>query len=136
MLKWIVSRLFGFLGGDVVDGLVRGYEAKLRSATDERRLSVELAKSELEADQQAWREAQATIRAEQGRWWTALPRPLFAYIVIIYVADQVFGWGVTVSPDQLDPVVLTWMGIIVAAYFTGRSAEKVAAIIMSKIRGG
>jgi hypothetical protein len=38
--------------------------------------------------------------AEQGRWWTSLPRALFAYCVVIYfgkvlVWDKVLGWGST-----------------------------------------
>ena len=46
------------------------------------------------------RNANAVILAEQGRWYTAIVRPLLALPIVIYfwkviVWDKVLGWGVT-----------------------------------------
>ncbi|RDJ94136.1 hypothetical protein B4Q13_16865 [Lacticaseibacillus rhamnosus] len=66
------------------------------------------------------------VVAEQGRWWTARPRPLFAYAIVIYVWkgvvwDKVLGLGAT---DPLTGTVGDWAGLIMVAYFGGRSLEK------------
>lgn len=71
------------------------------------------------------------IVAEQGRWYTALPRPLFAGAFIVYVWkvvvwDKVLGLGVT---DPLKGDVADWAMIVLTAYFGGRSLEKVARIL-------
>ena len=68
--------------------------------------------------------------AEQGRWYTALPRPLFASAFIIYVWkvvvwDKVLGFGTT---DALSGEVSQWAATVLTAYFDGRSLEKVARI--------
>ena len=74
------------------------------------------------------------VTAEQGRWYTALPRPLFAGAFIIYVWkvvvwDKVFGLG---STDALSGDVAQWAMIVLTAYFGGRSLEKVARILAKK----
>ncbi len=68
------------------------------------------------------------VIAEQGRWYTALPRPLFAFAFVIYVWkvvvwDKVLGLGIT---DPLSAELSQWAMIILTAYFGGRSIEKVA----------
>jgi hypothetical protein len=74
------------------------------------------------------------VIAEQGRWVTALPRPLFAFAFIIYVWkvvvwDRVLGLG---STDALSGDVAQWAMIVLTAYFGGRSLEKVARILGRK----
>ena len=78
--------------------------------------------------------ATQAVIAEQGRWYTALPRPLFAGAFIIYVWkvvvwDRVLGLGTT---DALTGDVAQWAMIVLAAYFGGRSMEKVARIVARK----
>jgi Protein of unknown function (DUF2793) len=72
--------------------------------------------------------------AEQGRWYTALPRPLFAFAFVIYVWkvvvwDRVLGLGSTAA---LSGDVAQWAMIVLTVYFGGRSLEKVARIIARK----
>ena len=118
------------LGGPVVNGLIAAYKAKLDAANTTERLAVDLAAKEIEAEIDARRQASAIIIAEQGRWWTAIIRPLAALPVVIYiwkviVIDKVLGWGTT---DPINGEVATWSGLIVTTYFGGRTIEKVARI--------
>ena len=79
----------------------------------------------------ARKQASAIIVAEQGRWYTAIIRPLLAAPVIIYfwkvlVWDKVLGLG---STDPITGMVAECTGLILAAYVGGRSIEKVARIL-------
>jgi hypothetical protein len=72
----------------------------------------------------------AVIIAEQGRWYTAIIRPLLAFPIIIYfwkviVWDKVLGFGTT---DPITGMIADWTGMIITAYVGGRSIEKVARI--------
>ena len=76
--------------------------------------------------------ATEVLVAEQGRWYTALPRPLFASAFIIYVwkvVVKVLGLGTT---DALSGEVSQWAATVLTAYFGGRSLEKVARILAKK----
>jgi hypothetical protein len=78
------------------------------------------------------------IIAEQGRWYTAIIRPLLALPVVIFmwkviVWDKVLGLG---STDALTGDVATWSGAIVTTYVGGRSLEKIAKTIWGKPIGG
>jgi hypothetical protein len=77
---------------------------------------------------EARREASAIIIAEQGRWNTAIIRPLLASPIIIYfwkviVWNKVFGLGTT---DPITGMIADWTRMIITAYVGGRSIEKVA----------
>src|SRR6266487_2223334 len=83
---------------------------------------------------EARRNANAVILAEQGRWYTAIIRPLLAAPVVIYlwkviVLDIVLGLGTT---DPIGGDVAEWAGWIVTAYVGGRSLEKIARTIWSR----
>ena len=89
---------------------------------------------ELKADAElytAQRQAEASIiRQEEGRWWTALPRPALAMIFVIYIGkcvlwDKVLGLG---STDPLSPELANIEMIVITGYFGGRTIEKVARI--------
>jgi hypothetical protein len=118
------------IGGPVVNGLLDAYRAKLAATNTADALAVDLAKKEIEADIAARAEATKVIMVEQGRWYTAIIRPLFAFPLVIYfwkiiLWDKVLGFGTT---DPLTGVVGEWAGIIIVAYFGGRSLEKVARV--------
>jgi hypothetical protein len=122
--------LLSLLGGPVVRGLLDAYRARLDAAATAGALAVELAKKELEAEIAARAEASKVIIAEQGRWYTAVVRPLFALPFIVFawkvvVWDKVLGLGVT---DALDPNMWSVFIAVVTAYFGGRSLEKIARI--------
>jgi hypothetical protein len=126
MWAWLAS----FLGGPVVNGLIGAYKARLDAANTQDRVAADLAAKEIEAEIAARKQASAIIIAEQGRWYTAIIRPLLAAPVIIYfwkviVWDKVLGLG---STDPLTGMIADWSGLILTAYVGGRSIEKVARI--------
>lgn len=126
MLTWLLSFLSGPLLGKIVDA----YKAKLDNAAKQDVLAVDLAKAELLAEIEARKAAKEIIIAEQGRWYTAMIRPLIALPVAIYlgkifVYDKVLGLGVT---DPLDPNLWNVVMVIIGSYFGGRSLEKVAQV--------
>jgi hypothetical protein len=126
VLAWLGS----LIGGPVITGLINAYKARLDASNTKDRIAADLAAKEIEAEIVARKEASAIIIAEQGRWYTAIIRPMLALPVIIYlwkviVWDKVFGLG---STDPLTGMIADWTGTIVTAYVGGRSIEKVARI--------
>ena len=124
MLAWLAS----LIGGPITNGLIEGYKAKLDAANTHDRIAADLAAKDIEAEIAVRQQASAIIIAEQGRWYTAIIRPLLALPIIIYfwkviVWDKVLGVGVT---DPLTGLVSDWAGTIVTAYVGGRTVEKVA----------
>ena len=134
ILTFFGGPVLKFLGGPIVSGLIGAYRAKLESASKQDVLAVDLAKAELEAEIAARAEANKIIIAEQGRWYTAIIRPLFALPFIIFawkviVWDKVLAWGTT---DALDPNMWSVFLAVVTAYFGGRSLEKIARVFSKR----
>ena len=130
MLAWLAS----LTGGPIVNGLIEGYKAKLDAAITHDHIAADLAAKDIEAEIAARQQASAIIIAEQGRWYTAIIRPLLALPIIIYfwkviVWDKVLGLGAT---DPLTGLVSDWAGTIVTAYVGGRTVEKVATVLAGK----
>ena len=124
------SILANLLGGPLVNGLLNAYKAKLDAANVRDAKAVELAIKEIEAEIAARAAAKEIVIAEQGRWYTACIRPLFAFPLIVYfwkiiLWDKIFKLGTT---DPLSGMIGEWAGWIIVAYFGGRSIEKVARI--------
>jgi len=127
---WLLS----LIGGPIVNGLIGAYKAKLDAGNTSERIAADLAARELAVEQRERELATQIVVAEQGRWYSALPRPLFALAFIIYVWkvvvwDKVLGLG---STDPLSGDVAQWAMIVLTAYFGGRSLEKVARILARK----
>ena len=127
MLQWLAQ----FLTAPIVNGFLNAYKAKLAAANAQGAQAVEVARAALLAEIDARRSADALIIAEQGRWYTAIIRPLLALPVIIYlwkviVWDKVLGLGTT---DAIGGDVGIWAGTIVTTYVGGRSLEKIARTI-------
>jgi hypothetical protein len=117
------SELASLIGGPVITGLINAYKAKLDAANIQDRIAADLAAKEIEAEIAARKEASAIIIAEQGRWYTAIIRPLLAFPLVIYlwkviVWDKVLGLGTT---DPITGMVADWTGTIITAYVGGRS---------------
>lgn len=130
MLNWFMS----FLSGPLLTKLVEAYKARLDAGNTQDAKAVELAVAEIQAEIAARAAAKEIIIAEQGRWWTALPRPAFAFIFLIFAAkvvvwDKVLGWGTT---DPLDPKMWEAFTIVLTAYFGGRSLEKIAQVFRGR----
>jgi len=134
MLGMLLGWLGNLLGGPFAKAAVDAYRAKLTAENTSEKIAADLAARELQVESRE-REVQAQIvAAEQGAWYTALPRPLFAYAFVIYawkvaVWDAVFGLGTTAA---LSGDVAQWATIVLTAYFGGRSLEKVARILGRK----
>ena len=134
MVGAILGWLGNLLGGPFAKAAVDAYRAKLSAENTSEKIAADLAARELGVEQRERELATQVVIAEQGRWYTALPRPLFASAFVIYVWkvvvwDRVLGLG---STDALSGDVAQWAMIVLTAYFGGRSLEKVARIIARK----
>ena len=131
MFATILAWLGNLIGGPFAKAAVDAYRAKLTSENTSEKIAADLAARELSVEQRERELSTQVVIAEQGRWYTALPRPLFALAFIIYVWkvvvwDKVLGLG---STDPLSGDVAQWAMIVLTAYFGGRSLEKVARIL-------
>jgi hypothetical protein len=134
MIASILGWLGNLLGGPFAKAAVEAYRARLAAGNTSEKIAADLAARELAVIQRERELATQVLIAEQGRWYTALPRPLFALAFIIYVWkvvvwDKVLGWGTT---DPLSGEVAQWAMIVLTAYFGGRSLEKVVRILGRK----
>src|SRR5262245_3247746 len=99
MLQWLAQ----FLTAPIVNGVLNAYKAKLAAANAQGAQAVELARAALLAEIEARRNANAVILAEQGRWYTAIIRPLLAAPVVIYLW-KVIMWVIVLSLGTTDPI--------------------------------
>lgn len=134
MLATVLGWLGNLLGGPFAKAAVDAYRAKLSSENTSEKIAADLAARELDIARRERELATEVLIAEEGRWYTALPRPLFAAAFIIYtwkvvVWDKVLGLGAT---PALSGDVAQWAMLVLTAYFGGRSLEKVARILGRK----
>ena len=134
MLASVLGWLGNLLGGPFAKAAVDAYRAKLSSENTSEKIAADLAARELDVERRERELASEVLIAEAGRWYIALPRPLFASAFIIYtwkvvVWDKVLGLGTT---PALSGDVAQWAMIVLTAYFGGRSLEKVARILGRK----
>lgn len=126
MWSWLAS----FITGPIISGLISAYKAKLAAQNTTDAQATQLAIAEIQGEVVQRQTEASILRQEQGWWLTALPRPMFAFIFLIYIGkcvlwDKVFGWG---STDPLSPELANIEMIIIGGYFGGRTIEKVARI--------
>ena len=134
MFATVLGWLGNLIGGPFAKAAVDAYRAKLTAENTSEKIAADLAARELDVESRERELATQVVIAEQGRWYTALPRPLFAFAFVIYVWkvvvwDRVLGLG---STDALSGDVAQWAMIVLTAYFGGRSIEKVARILGRK----
>jgi hypothetical protein len=134
MLSLVLTWLGNFLGGPFAKAALDAYRAKLTAENTSEKIAADLAARELSLEQRQRELAAEILVVEQGRWYTALPRPLFASAFIIYlwkvvVWDKVLGLGTT---DAISGDILQWGTIVLTAYFGGRSLEKIARTLTKK----
>lgn len=123
--------LISFIGGPVVSGLIKAYQAKLAAGNTSEKIAADVASTEIAAQQNDVKVAASIVIAEQDHWYTACIRPLMAMPFIVFtwkviIFDKVLGMGTT---DALDPKMWGIFMSVVVAYFGGRSIEKVARIL-------
>jgi hypothetical protein len=129
----MLALILQFLGGSFITTLVNGalnaYKAKIEAMGTREAHEVDLAKAEILGEIALRQEATKVTLAEQGRWYTALIRPAFAYPLAFYytwvILSCVFHWPMPIS---LPYPVGDWSGWIISSYFVGRSFEKIARI--------
>src|SRR4030088_2484867 len=78
MWQWLAS----FFTAPIINGFLDAYKAKLDSQNTQGAQAAEVARAALLAEVDARKSANAIIIAEQGRWYTAVIRPLLALPVI------------------------------------------------------
>jgi hypothetical protein len=121
--------IMSFIGGPVIAGLLKAYNAHLAAQTTDEQTAANLAGKEVAA-QTAEANAQMQLRqAEIGHAWE--PEKLAFYVALVFYAkcvvwDTVLGWGVT---PALKGDVSLWSGMIMSYYFGKRTFENVARII-------
>jgi hypothetical protein len=129
-MTWLLSLITGPVLSAITGPFLEAYKARLSAANQKDAKAVELAVKEIEAEIESRKQAGAIIIAEQGRWYTAIVRPLIVlpfavYIWKIMIWDIVLGWG---STDAVRGDVANLMMIVIGSYFGGRTIEKVAQI--------
>lgn len=121
--------LLSFIGGPVVSGLIKAYQAKLAAGNTSEKIASETASSEIAA-QTAETNAITQLKiAEIGNFWE--PEKLFAYVTLFFYAkvliyDKCLGLGTT---DAVSGEVATWAGLVMSFYFAKRGFENVARIL-------
>lgn len=129
LLTWALSFASSGTVGRVLDTL----DKKTDAQTERERTHAEVTKEVIRAEVEAQKAGRDILIAEQGRWYTAIIRPLFALPFVIYiwklvVWDKVLSLGVTDPLSaQLSDIMLT----VIGAFFIGRTTEKVVDRIMS-----
>jgi len=133
MLTTVLGWLGQLLGGSFAKAAIDAYRAKLSADNASDRIAADLAARALDVERRERELAAHLVQAEQGRWYTALPRPLFAFAFVIYVWkvvvwDKVLGDWTHGSTDPLSGDIGQWATIVLTAYFGGRTLEKVARL--------
>jgi len=121
--------ILSFLGGPVISGLIKAYQAKLAAGNTSEKIAADLAAAEIAAQTaEAQLHTQLKI-AEIGHPWE--PEKLAFYICLFFFAkcviwDTMLGLGTT---PPLKGDVSTWAGLVMSFYFGKRTFENVARII-------
>lgn len=126
MMAWLLS----FLSGPLLNSLVNAYKAKLEAGNTRDAKAVDLAVAEIQGDIAARSAAKEIIIAEQGHWYTAIIRPLFALPFVIFawkviVWDKVLAWGTT---DPIDPNMWTVFLAVIGSYFGLTAIDRIARV--------
>lgn len=129
-LKWILS----FFGGKAFEAIVNAYKAKLEAGNTQDAKAVELAVEEIRGEVALRQSATKLLIAEQGRWYTAIVRPLFALPFVIFiwkvvVYDKVLHLGAT---DAIDPNMWAVLQTIIISYFGLAGINKLATVFRGR----
>ena len=121
-MDWLAS----LLGGPGINGLIGAYKAKLEAANTEGAQAADLAVTAIAAEIEVRKSAQAIIIAEQGRWWTALPRAIVQWSFAVFVAVRRVGHGPRLggTTEPLGGDIATWAGWVMALWFAGALSRR------------
>lgn len=116
------TAIISFIGGPVISGLIKAYQAKLAAGTTDHQIAADAAATEIAEN--------TKIKiAEVGHPWE--PEKLAMYITLAYYAkcvvwDTMLGFG---STGALKGDVSSWAAMIMGFYFTKRAGENIARIV-------
>ena len=117
------------LTGPIINGILQGYQAKLKANNTTEKIDADLAVREL-AVQEAETQARAQLKvAEIGHPFE--PEKLFAYVTLFFYA-KVLIWDAALhlgSTDAVKGSVGDWAALVMAFYFGQRTFQNVARII-------
>jgi hypothetical protein len=121
--------ILSFIGGPVVSGLIKAYQAKLAAGNTSEKIAADLASGEIAAQASETNAIMQYRIAEIGHWYE--PDKLMGYFVALYfgkllVWDKVLGLGTT---DPLAGFASVTSNLVVSFYFAKRGFENVARII-------
>jgi hypothetical protein len=121
--------ILSFLGGPVVSGLIKAYQAKLAAGNTSEKIASDLAANEISAQVAESNAIMQYRTAEIGHWYE--PDKLMGYFVAAYfgkllIWDKVLGLG---STDPLAGFAATTSNLVVGFYFAKRGFENIARII-------
>jgi len=121
--------IISFLGGPVVSGLIKAYQAKLAAGNTSEKIAADLAATEIVAQTTETQAITQLKIAEIGHPWE--PEKLAFYITLLFYAkcvvwDTILGFGTT---PALKGDVSLWAGLVMSFYFGKRTFENVARII-------
>lgn len=134
MLSMILTWLGGLLGGPFAKAAVDAYRAKLTAENSADKIAADLAVQQAQIDEQREALEQQVVIAEEGHWYTAIIRPLFALPFVIFlwkviVWDRVFMHGFT---EDLTPNETEVMTVVVASYFGHSAITTIGRILKGK----
>jgi hypothetical protein len=127
--------IVGFFGGPIatiiVNGILSGYKARLDASNTTGAQAADVAKVALEAEVKARAEANKVVIAEEGRWYTALPRVAVqaaaaAFFCKAVIWDSMLGWGTT--PDLVGTTAITY-NLIMGAWFGAYGGAKIIGAV-------
>lgn len=124
--------IISFLGGPVISGLIKAYQAKLAAGNVSERIAADLATSEIAAQTLETQAITQLKIAEIGHPWE--PEKLAFYVTLVFYAkvmiwDKVLGDLTHGSTDPVTGAAGVWAGLIMSFYFAKRGFENVARII-------
>lgn len=128
------ATLASLLTGPIISGAIGAYKARLEAGNTKERIEADLAEKGLLLDQKERELATQVNLADEGRWWTVLPRQLINYSVALFIVkcivwDNMMGLGNT---DPLAGDMANVFGLVVGFFYGGRTIEKVARIIRGR----
>lgn len=123
------TALLSFLGGPIVNGAIKAYQAKLAAGNTSENIAAGLAVRELAVQQKEMEVNGDYKRSLIGHWYE--PVNLLAYIIVAYIGkvvvwDTMLGLG---STPAIKGDVAAWMGMVMLFLVGKRGFENVARII-------
>lgn len=121
--------ILSFLGGPVVSGLIKAYQAKLAAGNTSEKIASEIAASEIAAQVSETNAILQYRTAEIGHWYE--PDKLMGYLVA-FLLTKLIVWDICLdlgTTNLHDGFVLNTSNLIIMFYFGKRGFENVARIL-------